>query len=259
MLHAQTSRSFTSGASARVMRIGSLRYSLSYMQQVVKMQQGNRLTLAEILDWMVHDKLVEAEAAAKLKKERRYYRGSQHPLAIVADQKWKRDGHLLTLDALTEWLAKRVGMEYLHNDPLKIDRATVTEMMSSAYATRFRILPVGMTAKEAVVATAEPGLRDWEPELSRIIKRDIKRVIANPVDIERYQVEFYNLAKSVKGANRTSASVSSLSNFEQLVELGKKDQLDANDAHVVKVVDWLWQYAFEQRASDIHIEPRQIG
>jgi general secretion pathway protein E len=228
------------------------------MQQVVNTQGGTKLTLAELIDWMVEDKLVDAETAAKLKKERRYYRGTLHPLAIIAEQRWKRGNALLTLDALTEWLAKRVGMEYFHIDPLKIDLAAVTEIMSSAYATRFRILPVGLTPKDAIVATAEPNVRDWEPELSRMIKREIKRVMANPSDIERYQVEFYNLAKSIKGANRLTAGTSSLSNFEQLVELGKKDkELDANDAHVVRVVDWLWQYAFEQRASDIHIEPRR--
>src|SRR5688572_10464354 len=221
-----------------------------------------RLTLAEVLDWLLEDKLADPEAAEKLRKERRYYRGAMHPLVIVADQKWKRGSSLLSLDALAEWLAKRVGLDYLHIDPLKIDFAAVTEVMSSAYATRFRILPVALNAKEAVVATAEPRVREWEPELARIIKREIKRVIANPLDIERYQVEFYNLAKSVKGAGLKHAGASGLSNFEQLVELGKGatekgQQLDANDQHVVRVVDWLWQYAFEQRASDIHIEPRR--
>jgi len=241
----------------------SLRYSLSDMQQAVKRgeakpPEGQRLTLAEVLDWLVEDKRVEPEPAAQLKKERRYYRGTLHPLVVVAEQKWKHAAKLLTLDALTEWLAKRVGMEYLHIDPLKIDFTGVTEIMSSAYATRFRILPVALSSKEAVIATAEPALRDWEPELARMIKRDIKRVIANPLDIERYQVEFYNLAKSIKGAGQKAAGQSGLSNFEQLVELGKTDkQLDANDAHVVRVVEWLWQYAFEQRASDIHIEPRR--
>src|SRR5437667_4285988 len=139
-----------------------------------------------------------------------------------------------------------------------VDSAAITEVISSAYATRFRILPVGVSAKETVVATAEPHVREWEAELSRISKREIRRVIANPLDIERYQVEFYNLAKSIKGANRTASAASGLSNCEQLVELGKSDkQFDANDAHIVRIVDWLWQYAFEQRASDIHIEPRR--
>ena len=197
-----------------------------------------RLTLAEVLDWLLEDKLADPEAAEKLKKERRYYRGTMHPLVIVADQKWKKGNVLLTLDALAEWLAQRVGLDYLHIEPLKIDFAAVTEVMSSAYATRFRILPVALNAKEAVVATAEPRVREWEPELSRIIKREIRRVIANPLDIERYQVEFYNLAKSIKGAGLKHAGTSGLSNFEQLVELGKSDKaLDANDAHVVRVVD----------------------
>ncbi len=229
------------------------------MQQAVKTVGGeHRLSLGEVLDGLIEDKMISAEAAEQLKKERRYYRGSLHPLAIVADQKWKKGNALLTLDALTEWLAKRVGLEYLHIDPLKIDFAAVTEVMSSAYATRFRVLPVGVSAKEAIVATAEPHVREWEAELARIGKREIRRVIANPLDIERYQVEFYNLARSIKGANRTASAASGLSNFEQLVELGKSDkQFDANDAHIVRIVDWLWQYAFEQRASDIHIEPRR--
>jgi general secretion pathway protein E len=239
--------------------VSPFRYSFGSMEQAVKSAVADaRLTLAEVLDWMVEDALVPAEAVEALKKERRYHRGNQHPLCVVAEQKWKKGAALLTLESLCEWLAKRLGLEYLHIDPLKIDFTAVTEVMSSAYATRFRILPVALSAKEAVIATAEPNVRDWEPELARIIKRDIKRVIANPLDIERFQVEFYNLAKSIKGAKKTAAASSGLSNFEQLVELGKSDkQLDANDAHVVRVVDWLWQYAFEQRASDIHIEPRR--
>ncbi|HEX5769113.1 MAG TPA: ATPase, T2SS/T4P/T4SS family, partial [Burkholderiales bacterium] len=233
------------------------------MQQVVKTPQGaqkyeGRLALGHVLDWLVADGMAGAEAAGLLKKERRYYRGTTHPLVIVADQKWKIGNTLLTLDVLSEWLAKRVGMEYMHIDPLKIDFAAVTDMMSSAYATRFRILPVAVTPKEAVIATAEPGVRDWEPELARIIKRDIIRVISNPLDIERFQVEFYNLAKSMKGAKVSHGGAGGLSNFEQLVELGKTNkQLDANDQGVVQVVDWLWQYAFDQRASDIHLEPRR--
>jgi general secretion pathway protein E len=229
------------------------------MQQVVNTAPAQgRLGLAEVLDWLVADAVVSAQAASELKKERRYYRGTVHPLVIIADQKWKKGATPLSLDWLSEWLARHVGLEYLRIDPLKIDFSAVTEVMSSAYATRFRILPVGVTSKEAIIATAEPNVRDWEKELSRMIKRDIKRVIANPLDIERYQVEFYNLAKSIRGASKSATGISGLSNFEQLVELGKDNKtLDANDAHIVHIVDWLWQYAFEQRASDIHIEPRR--
>ncbi len=220
-----------------------------------------RLSIVELIDWLVADGMVETADAEKMKKERRYYRGTQHPLAVIADQKWKSakpPNALLALEPLTEWLAKRVGMEYRHIDPLKIDFSSVTEVMSSAYATRFKILPIGVNTKEAVIAVCEPYVREWEKELQRITKLELRRVIANPQDIDRYQVEFYNLAKSMKGAAKGMAGVSGLQNFEQLVELGSGNkQFDANDAHIVKVVDWLWSYAFEQRASDIHIEPRR--
>jgi general secretion pathway protein E len=219
------------------------------------------LTISDLLDWLVEDKMVEAADAEKMKKERRYYRGSQHPLAVIADQKWKSalpPHKPLALEPLTEWLAKRVGMEYRHIDPLKIDFSSVTEVMSSTYATRFKILPIGVNSKEATIAVSEPFVREWEKELQRITRLEIRRVIANPQDIERYQVEFYNLAKSMKGAAKGTAGTSNLSNFEQLVEMGAGNkQFDANDQHIVKVVDWLWSYAFEQRASDIHIEPRR--
>ncbi|MDH4323300.1 MAG: GspE/PulE family protein [Betaproteobacteria bacterium] len=230
-------------------------------QAAAKPAAERRLTLIELLDWLVEDGLAARAPAEDLKKERRYWRGAQHPLTLVAEAGWKepRAPHRpLTLELLAEWLAKRVGLEYLHIDPLKINFSVVTEVMSSAYATRFRILPVELNAREVVIATAEPYVREWEPEIARLANREIRRVIANPVAIERCQVEFYSLAKSIKGANRGAGGASGLSNLEQLVELGSANKsLDANDAHIVKVVDWLWQYAFEQRASDIHIEPRR--
>jgi general secretion pathway protein E len=220
----------------------------------------HRLTIAELLDWLVADGMVEVAVADKMKKERRYYRGTQHPLSIIADQKWKGvkpPNKVLALEPLTEWLAKRVNMEYKHIDPLKIDFSAVTDVMSISYATRFHILPLAVTSKEVVIAVCEPFVREWEKELQRITKLEIHRVIANPQDIERFQAEFYNLAKSMKGAANRVGGQSGLQNFEQLVELGANKTFDANDAHIVKVVDWLWSYAFEQRASDIHIEPRR--
>ena len=146
----------------------------------------------------------------------------------------------------------------MHIDPLKIDFTRVAEVMSSAYAGRFGILPVQVTTREVVVATAEPYIREWMEELRPILRKEIRRVMANPEDINRYLVEFFSLAKSVKKAAARGDVTNGLSSFEQLVELGKTNrQLDANDQHIVHIVDWLWQYAFEQRASDIHVEPRR--
>ena len=222
----------------------------------------HRLALPEIVDALIGAGKVPRAEAEIFRQERRYYRGDRHPLSVIAEQRWKSlepPHRVLDLDSLTEWLAAWSGLDYFHIDPLKVNLTAVTDVMSSAYATRFRILPLEVRAEEVVIATAEPFIRSWVNELKPILKKEIRLVIANPEDIARYQVEFYTLAKSVKGAmKRGDVARTGISNFEQLVELGKgKASIDANDQHVVMIVDWLWQYAFEQRASDIHIEPRR--
>src|SRR5499427_3314951 len=231
------------------------------MQTAAEARQDHRLTLSEVLQAMVADGLVPRAEADKLIADRRLHRGDNHPLTVIADQKWrsaKPPNRILGLETLTEWLAGQTGMEYFHIDPLKINFSAITEVMSSAYAARFKILPVAVNTKEAVVATCEPYVKDWERELKQMLRLEIKRVLASPLDISRYQVEFYNLAKSVKGAAQKGEQRSGIGNFEQLVEIGQTNkQLDANDQHIVHVVDWLWQYAFDQRASDIHMEPRR--
>ncbi len=227
--------------------------------------RDHKLTLSEVLGMLVADGMVSQAEADTLFAERRIHRVDAHPLVAVAGRNWKSQlppHKPLHLEALTEWLAGRVGLEYIHVDPLKIDFSAITDIMSSDYAERFGILPVQVAANEVVVATSEPFLREWERVLKPILRRDIRRVMASPVDISRYLVEFYNLARSVKTASRSDRQgTSGQSSFEQLVELGKTNrQFDANDQHIVHIVDWLWQYAFEQRASDIHIEPRrEIG
>ena len=230
-------------------------------EQIPKVAPEHRLTVPEVLGMLVSDGLVEKADADALIAEVRLKRLTAHPLSIIADQKWKSQRapfRPLTLEDLGEWFANRVGLEYFHIDPLKVDFTSVTDVVSSAYATRFGILAVQVSASEIVFATTEPFLRDWEKEIEFISKKRIRRVIANPLDVARYLVEFYNLARSVKKASQLGNQSAGLSSFEQLVELGRSNrQFDANDQHIVNIVDWLWQYAFEQRASDIHIEPRR--
>ena len=229
--------------------------------QAAQRSTDRRLELAQVLTDLVADNLVPKEAADQLAKDRRFARGDVHPLVVIADQKWKDPRHarkLLNLETLTEWLAGKAGLPYLNIDPFKIDFAAVTKVMSSAYAERFKILPVSVTTREATIATCEPYVREWEESLKQVLRLEIKRVIANPQDIQGYIVEFFNLARSVKGANeKDKGAVSSIANFEQLVQLGKSGKLDANDQHIVHICDWLFNYAFEERASDIHLEPRR--
>ena len=224
------------------------------------------LDLQQIFSWLLADGMVDkAEVKAHYAQAQGILKntvGQMHPLCAVAHCKLTSSAaphKLLTLDLLSEWLAGHVALPFVRIDPLKIDFTRVADVMSASYATRFNILPIEMNAETLVVATADPYSLEWEAEIAKLSRRAIRRVIANPLDIAQYISQFFSLAKSIKKANKSNGQDLALrNNFEQLVELGKMNkQVDANDQHIINIVDWLWQYAFEQRASDIHLEPKR--
>ncbi len=207
------------------------------------MPVDQRLELHQLLPALVEGRLITPELAQRLSALPAS--NTQHPLESIAAQG-------PCLETLTEWLAQQAGQPYLRIDPLKIDVATVVPLMSHAFAQRHAILAVAVDAHSVTVASAQPHVTSWEAGLSQVLKRSIRRVVANPQDLTRCIGEFYRLAKSVSDADQKVTAPGPV----ELLNLGANDQEpDANDAHIVNIVDWLLQYAFAQRASDIHIEP----
>lgn len=187
----------------------------------------------------------------------------RHPFIQLGDLELRDSSNpnvILSTETITRLIAEGCNMPYFRIDPLKIDVEMVTSLVSQAYASRFQFLPVKVTETSVTIATAEPYMRDWEVELAPVLKREIRRVLANPVDVAKFLKEFYGVSRSLFGAATKTENEKGigLSDFEQLTELGTVGELDANDQHVVHLVDWLLQYAFDQRASDIHVEPRRI-
>ena len=185
-----------------------------------------------------------------------------HPLVAIIEQRpqdLRQSGRTLSLEDLVSWLAEKTGMTYERIDPLKLDVTALTNVISYAYASKRKILPLRTAKNMVVIGTADPFSNEWQDELTQLLRKDIVRVLVNPLDIQRYTDEFYSLAKSLKKATRRGdpRSEQLIQNLEQLVELGRRGNLDTEDHHVVHIVDWLLQYAFEQRASDIHLEPRR--
>ncbi|MDP3376451.1 MAG: type II/IV secretion system protein, partial [Hydrogenophaga sp.] len=212
-----------------------------------------------LVDWLRDDGVITVQEAERTTTRCASAHSAQHPLQRLAVVGMARavDGSVLDAEQLTEWLAQRCGLTYLRIDPLKVDVGKVSDVMSAAYAERHKVLPVQVSAAVVVVATAEPFIRDWVPEVERQTRKTVRLVLASPTAISRYTAEFFALAKSVRAANKSTGQ-GGFGSFEQLVELGKANkQLDANDQGGVQGVDWLWQYAFDQRASDIHLEPRR--
>ena len=218
-----------------------------------------RLEWPQLLQWLREDKLISPDDADRVTARFRAGSSSLHALVRLggAGLLNVNSGKALDTEALTEWLAGRCKLPYLRIDPLRVDVGRVAEVMSVQYAEMRRALPVSVSPTEVTIATAEPLDTAWLAEIESHTRRTVKLVVANPDDVRRYTTEFYALARNVRAAQK-SGEVSGSASFEQLVELGQTNKaLDANDQGVVQVVDWLWQYAFDQRASDIHLEPRR--
>ena len=212
-----------------------------------------------LVEWLSEDGIISLAESARTIARCSQVQSAQPPLIRLASVSMTRmaDGKPLDMETMAQWLSGRAKLNYLRIDPLKVDVGKVADAMSAIYAERHKVLPVQVTPTEVVVATSEPFITDWVGEVERQAKRTVRLVVANPLDITKYTAEFFSLAKSVKAAIKSGGNAGGAS-FEQLVELNKTNkQLDANDQGVVQVVDWLWQYAFDQRASDIHLEPRR--
>ncbi len=218
------------------------------------------IDLRNTLDDLVADGRIEQKDANFVAgQSRTREQATMHPLSYISSLRLddhSAPGTVLDELRLAQWQADRAGLTLSHIDPLKINAAEVTEVMSYAFAKRHGILCVELTADHIVVACKQPFMLDWVPQLEHVARRQVTRVFAMPSDIERYMIEFYTLSKSISGASGM-AGPSSVTNFEQLLELGTLKDPEANDQHIVNIVDWLLQYAFDQRASDIHIEPRR--
>ena len=220
-----------------------------------------RLDIKNLLDDLVADGRIDQKDANLLTgANRNKEQLAMHPLNYIAsmglsDQKGA--GKKLNDESLCDWLAGKCNLPVFQIDPLKTRVNEVTEVMSFAFAKRHQILCLDVTRETVIVATAQPFISGWEEQLEHVANRVVKKVIANPADIARYTVEFYSLSKSVFGAKGIANNQTGTTNFEQLLELGELKDPEANDQHVINIVDWLLQYAFDQRASDIHIEPRR--
>ncbi len=225
-------------------------------------QQERKLKIDEILEWMIADKLIDEQERAELHRFSVHWENrDKQPVEIICGYQDVEKARLrvhFTQEKLSQWIASKVGLPYYFIDPLKIDVVKVTSVCTKPYAERFGILPVAVDEQTFTVATSQPFIREWERDLAHMLKKKLKRVYANGKDIARYTEELYAFSKSVKGAsNRPDQFSGQLNNLEQLVELGEKSDLEVNNQHIVNLVNWLFQYAFDQRASDIHLEPRR--
>lgn len=214
-----------------------------------------RLTTQWLLDTLHSQGGISAKQRAQAAQQ--LAASKEQPLVAIGQiglSRADQTGQSWTTEKLSAWLAEQAGMRYLRIDPLKLDPQATAQALAYGYARRAQLLVIRLGKDLATIACADPFDLGWVQELERTLERKIQPVLANPADIQRYLLEFHSLLRASKDSNQRRGGAQVL---ENLVRIGNRESLNEDDQHIVGVVDWLLQYAFENRASDIHMEPRR--
>jgi general secretion pathway protein E len=161
-------------------------------------------------------------------------------------------------DYVVQLLADHWKMPYRKIDPLKLDLNLVTGTIPHSFAIKHLVLPVKADDNVLTVATPNPFNMEVIEDIARVSQRKVRVVVSSKTDILRLITEFFGFKRSIAGAEHQFSGLPvDLGNLEQFVRLKSAEELPSDDHHVVNAVNHLFHYAFDQRASDVHLEPKR--
>jgi general secretion pathway protein E len=165
---------------------------------------------------------------------------------------------ILDEDTVYQTLSQAWGIAYKKINPLDLDLNLVTSTIPHTFALEHLALPVAVEDGRLIVATANPINEEVLEDISRVTHMKVAAVLSSKADIIKVLDEFFGFKRSITAAeNEYARATVDIGNLEQYVRLTSADELPSNDQHIVNAVNHILNYAFDQRASDIHIEPKR--
>ena len=166
-------------------------------------------------------------------------------------------GKVISEDVITRVIAEMVGMPYVKIDPLKLDLEVVTSPIPRPFAMKHLLVPIAEAGETITVAVADPYADDEIETLMSLKKVKIDRVLSSKSDILKILHEFFGFRASILSAQNESSATVDLGNLEQFVRMKGQFEIESTDKNIISAVEFILTYAFDQRASDIHIEPKR--
>lgn len=238
------------------------------------MKPPPELTFELLCDILQHENLMTAEQRrdAELREDRERVRlmrqqdarsrdaSAVHPTTVLAamglfiggDQRYP-----LTEQIITQSLSRHIQVPYVHLNPLDIDAKLAVQTLSRPFARRHNALVIGGDEHGVTVAVANPLNVELIDNIKQFVRRRVDIVVAPPADIQRIITDIYGFRTSVKAAEREFTQGVDIGNLERYIKLKRVEEIEATDSHIINAVEYLFHYAFDQRASDIHIEPHR--
>jgi len=165
---------------------------------------------------------------------------------------------LVDEETIYQALAKEWKIPYKKIDPLQLDLNLVTTTLHRNFAMKNLVLPIDIRDGYLTVASPHPLNLEVMDDITRVSNLKLKTVLSSKSDIIKLLNEFFGFKRSIAAAEDMFAGPSvDLGNLEQYVRLKSADELPSTDQHIVNAVNHILIYAFDQRASDIHIEPKR--
>ena len=206
---------------------------------------------ADLLQILMFRKLLTREQAERVRKYARA--NSVAVLPTVVELKFASEVQI------AEALAAFAGLRFVKINPLELDLDVVTGALSAAFSRRHGMVAIAKSATTLTVAVHDPFVPFPADDIKRVSGLDVERVVATRSDVDAITRTFYDLRTSLKTAEKQLSArrlpAVDLGNQEYLS--AQSDEMDPAAAPVVKALDHLLGYAFEQRASDIHFEPKR--
>lgn len=238
------------------------------MEKIVKevVSKERKLSLNFVVEKLLENNLIDTDHANKIIRTK--FNDKTHPFIIISDFKIKNitpPHEYLTNERLTTYFSTIFNLDYIHLDPLKIKLEHVAHLIPFSYAKRLNIVPIEINKSELVICTSEPFQKNWIEELSPIVKRKIKLVFGNPDTILKLLDELEILQNAINRLHKENRS----SNNNKFLREGKLDELDrlieknklkkwaAEDSAVSQIIEWILKFSLNERATDIHLEPKK--
>jgi general secretion pathway protein E len=205
----------------------------------------------ELLSVLVTQKVLSAEQAEKVRR-------AQKVNGFTAEQAIIQLG--IVSDAqIAQALAAHAGLPYVKINPLDLDLDVVTKAIAGPFARRHGMVAIAKNGNRITIAVHNPFAPFPFEDVKRVTGCEVDRVVATRNDVEAVNKGFYDLKSSLTHAEKqlseSRIATVDLGNQEFLSK--EQTDLDPAAAPVVKALDHILGYAFEQRASDIHFEPKR--
>ena len=218
-------------------------------QQIIAQEKEQRVRLSRIAA-IKHDDALSLD-------------GDSHEITtidVISSMKLKTANtqQELTEEAIMRAFADYARLPFKKINALELDLDVVTKTIAKPFALKNLVVPLSMENGELVVAMHNPLDQEALNDIKQVSRLRVSPVVSTKTDILKIISEFYGFKSSIVAAEKELVEpLVDLGNLEQYMKLRSGQEIESTDQHVKKAVDYLLHYAFEQRASDIHIEPKR--